>query len=85
MNKLSALFREFLELIDVKSTEAMGIRVLAAIAIFLAAFWVSRMLQRFIDRRLSQDSHNDEATIRTYKKIARYIVMVPGILLAGRR
>ena len=82
MNELSELFREFLELINVKSIEAMGIKVFAAIAIFLAAFWVSRMLQRFIDRRLSQDSHNDEATIRTYKNIARSIVMVPGILLA---
>ena len=60
----------------------MGIRVLAATVIFLAAFLVSRMLQRFIDRRLSQDSHNDEATIRTYKNIARFVVMVPGILLA---
>ena len=82
MNKLSELFGEFLELINVKSIEAMGMKAFAATAIFLAAFWVSRMLQRRIDRRLRQDSHNDEATIRTYKNIARFIVMVPGILIA---
>jgi small-conductance mechanosensitive channel len=82
MNKLSELFGEFLELINVKSIEAMGIKIFAATAIFLAAFWVSRMLKRFIDRRLRQDSHNEEATIRTYKSIARFIVMVPGILIA---
>jgi len=82
MNKLSELFGELLELINVKSIEAMGIKIFAATAILLAAFWVSRMLKRFIDRRFSQDSHNDEATIRTYKNIARLIVMVPGILIA---
>lgn len=82
MNKLAELFRGFAELINVKSIEAMGMKAFAATAIFLAAFWVSRMLQRRIDRRLRQDSHNDEATIRTYKSIARFIVMVPGILLA---
>ena len=82
MNKLSELFGELLDLINVKSIEAMGIKIFAVTAILLAAFWVSRMLKRFIDRRLSQDSHNDEATIRTYKNIARLIVMVPGILIA---
>jgi len=82
MDKLSALYHEFLELIHVKSFEAMGIRVLMAVAIILAAFWFSRMLQRFIDRQLSQDSHKDESIIRTYKKTVGYIVMVPGILLA---
>ena len=82
MNKVSELFGEFLELINVKSIEAMGLKVFAAIAIFLAAFWASRMLQRFIDRRLGQDSHFDEVAIRTYKTIVRSIVMVPGILIA---
>jgi len=82
MNKLSELFGKFLDFINVKSIEAIGIEVFAATAIFLAAFWVSRMLQQFIERRLRQASHNDEATILTYKNIARLIVMVPGILLA---
>jgi len=82
MNKLAELFRGFADLINVKSIEAMGMKAFAATAIFLAAYWVSRMLQRRIDRRLRQDSHNDEATICAYKNIARSIVMVPGILIA---
>ena len=81
MNELPKLFREFLELINVKGIEAMGIKVFAATTIFLAAYGVSRIVQRFIDRRLNQDSYNDEVTIRIYKSIARYVVMVPGILL----
>jgi small-conductance mechanosensitive channel len=81
MNKLSELFGECLELINVKSIEAMGIKVFAAATVFLGAFYVSLMLRRFIDRRLRQDSHSDEATIRLYKNIARFIIMVPAILL----
>ena len=82
MNKLSELFGEFLALINVKSIEMMGIKIFAAIAILLAAYWVSRMLQQRIDRRLRQDSHNHEATISTYKSIARSIVMIPGFLIS---
>ena len=82
MNTLSEFFGESLDLTNVKSIEVMGMKVFTAIAVFLAAFWVSRMLKKFIDRRISQDTHNDEATIRTHKNIARFIVMVPGILIA---
>jgi len=79
---LSELFRGVTELINVKSIEAMGIKIFAATATLLAAYWVSRMLRQGIDRRLRQDSHNDEATICTYKNIARVIVMIPGFLIS---
>jgi small-conductance mechanosensitive channel len=82
MNELTDLAEEFLALLDVRSIEAAGIEVLAAVAILLATFWVSRILQRSIDRRLKQDGHGDEATIRVYKNFARFLVMVPGLLLA---
>lgn len=82
MNTLSELFVEFLALINVKSIEAMGIKIFAATATLLAAYWLSRMLQQRIDHRLRQDSHNDEATICTYKNIARAIVMIPGFLIS---
>ncbi|MFC1821952.1 mechanosensitive ion channel family protein [Thermodesulfobacteriota bacterium] len=82
MDELPKLFREFFGFINVKSIEALGIKVLAAATIFMAAFWISRTLQRFIDHRLGQDGHSDEATIRTYKNIIRLIVMVPGVLIA---
>ena len=82
MNTLSELFGEFLALINVKSIEAMGIKIFAATATLLAAYWLSRMLRKRIDRRLRQDSHNDEGTICTYKNIARSVVMIPGFLIS---
>ena len=79
---MTDLYREFLALLDLSRIEAIGIEALAAMAILLAAFCVSRTLQRFIDRRLRQDDHSDEATIRVYKNVTRFIVMTPGLLLA---
>ena len=79
---MTDLYREFLALLDVRRIEAIGIEVLAAMAILLAAFCVSRTLQRFIDRRLRQDDHSDESTIRTYRHVIRFLVMTPGLLLA---
>jgi small-conductance mechanosensitive channel len=82
MNGLSKLFEEFLELINVKSIEMMGLKLVSATAVLLVAFWVSRTLLRTIDRRMRHDDQDDEAIIRTYKTVVRAIVMVPGILLA---
>lgn len=82
MDGLPKLYHKLLELIDVKSIEALGLRVFAAAVVFLAAFCLSRMLQRIIDHRLSQDSHNDEATINIYKRVVGFIIMFPGILIA---
>jgi hypothetical protein len=82
MNNLSKLFVEFLDLINVKSIEMMAMKVFLAAAVFLTAFWVWRILQRTIDRRMRHNNQNDEKVIRTYKSVARSIVLVPGILLA---
>jgi len=82
MDGLPNLFRELFGLINVKSIEALGLKLLAAVVIVLAALWISRMLQRTIDRRLSLDSHNDENTILTYKRVVRYACIIPGTLLA---
>ncbi len=82
MNTLSELCGEFLDLIDVKSIEMMAMKVFLAAAVFLTAFWVWRILQRTIDRRMRHENQNDEVAIRTYKSVARSIVLVPGILLA---
>ncbi len=54
----------------------------AAVAILLAAFCVSRMLQQSIDRRLRQGAGTDEDTIRTYKDVIRFLILIPGVLLA---
>ena len=82
MNTLSEWFAKFFGHIDMSGIEALGIKGLQAIVVLLVAFWIYRMIRRFIDRRLSHDEHDDEAAIRTYKRVARFIVLVPGILLA---
>jgi small-conductance mechanosensitive channel len=82
MNRLSQLFQEMFELINVKSIEMMGLKLISATAVVLVAYWVSRTLQRTIDRRMRHDDQHDEALIRTYKTVVRSIVMVPGVLLA---
>ena len=82
MNKLSELFGGLSELINVKSIEAMGIKFFASVAIVLAAFWISRILQRSIDRHMGNGTWNDEDAIFKYKIIVRFIVLVPGVLFA---
>ena len=80
MNKLSELFRGLAELINTKTPEAIGIKVFASVAIFLALFWVSRVLQRRIDHHMGHGAWDDEDAIIKYKKIVRFIVLVPSVL-----
>ena len=82
MNKLSKLFGGLSELINVKSIEAMGIKFFASVAIVLAAFWISRILQRSIDRHMGHGTWDDDGAIFKYKIIVRFIVLVPGVLFA---
>jgi small-conductance mechanosensitive channel len=81
MNALSQRFSTFISQIDVSPLETIGIKGLHLILVLLAAFWISRLLQRGVDRRLRHDGQNDDATIRTSKNVARFIVMVPAILV----
>jgi len=82
MNKLADLFRAILERINVKAVETFGLNVLLAIAIVLASLLISRRVQRFVDRRLRRDDNNKDEDIRTYKRVIRFIVMTPGLLIA---
>ena len=82
MNKLSELFRGVAELINTKSIEAMGIQFFVSVAIVLAAFWISRILQRSIDRHMNHGAWNDQDAIIKYKIIVRFVVLVPGVLFA---
>lgn len=82
MNTLSAWFSTFIGQIDGGPVAAIGIKGLHVILVLILAYWLSRLLQRGVDRRLRHDGQNDDAAIRTYKNVARFIVMVPAILLA---
>ena len=62
--------------------EALAMKGFGAVAVLAVAFWLSRLLQRAVEHRLRQDNQNDDAIIRAYKSIVRYVVLVPGILVA---
>jgi small-conductance mechanosensitive channel len=53
-----------------------------ALLVLIIALIFSRLLQKAVDRHLAHDDQSDELTIRAYKKMARFVVMAPGILLA---
>lgn len=53
-----------------------------ALLVLLVAFFLSRQLQSIVKGRLSHGDKSDDDTIQTYKNVARFVVMVPGILLA---
>lgn len=53
-----------------------------AFLVIIAALILSRLLQNIVKRRLSHHEPYDDSAVQTYKNIARFIVMVPGILLA---
>lgn len=82
MNRLTELFEKITELIDVKSIETMGIKVVIAIAIILLALWISRKLRRTIEHHFTHDDFEDEQAVRRYKITTKIVVMGFGILLA---
>ena len=55
MDKLRELFEKLIGSIDVKSIETTALEVIAAIAVVFLALWMSRKVQRFIDRHLARD------------------------------
>ena len=82
MNRLTELFEKITELIDVKSIETMGIKIVIAIAIILLALWISRKLRRTIEHHFTHDDFEDEQAVRRYKITTKIVVMAFGILLA---
>lgn len=82
MNRLTELFKKITELIDVKSIETMGIKVVIAITIILLALWISRKLRRTIEHHFTHDDFEDEQAVRRYKITTKIVVMAFGILLA---
>jgi hypothetical protein len=64
---LKELFEKLIEIIDLKSIETTGIKVIIAIAVVLLAQWFSRKLQRYIDQHLKHDGFEDERAVRKYK------------------
>jgi small-conductance mechanosensitive channel len=64
--------------IDVSGLEAMAIKGLQALLVILAAYWISRMIQRIIVRSIK----NDKKAVHTYRTVVRYVVMPLGFVMA---
>lgn len=82
MGTLSDWFSKLIGKIDLSRIETIGIELIYAAIIFLAALWITRLLQRIAERRLRQQNQDDEGVIRAYKNFVSFVVMVPGVLLA---
>ncbi|MEN8692479.1 MAG: mechanosensitive ion channel domain-containing protein [Desulfobacterales bacterium] len=82
MNAVSEWIANFFGHIDVSRIETIGIKGIHAIIVLLAALWITRLLQRGVDRRLRNENTSDDNAIRTYKSVVRFVVMVPAIFLA---
>ena len=64
------------------TNDLLGDKWAHALLVFIIALIFSRLLQMVVGRHLKHDDQSDELAIRTYKKVARFVVIVPGILLA---
>ena len=82
MNAILQFIHTQLSPAAVRWIETMGIKGIQAVFVLLAAFWINRLLQRMADHRLRHGNQSDDGVIRTYKSIIRFVVMIPGILVA---
>ena len=70
------------QLFDVKSIEAMGLRVLGAALILLVGFWISRVLHRFLVRRIQRHDADRDLTIEEQLSYCTQF-LVAGIISFG--
>ena len=70
------------QLFDAKSIEAMGLRVLGAVLILLVGFWISRILQRILSRRIQRHDADRDGAIDVYRAIVRVTTLVVAAGLA---
>ena len=66
----------------VDSVEAMALRILGAVLVLLAAFWISRTTQRYLVRRLQRQDTGGAQAIQTYRRIVQAVVWVIGGAIA---
>ncbi len=78
---VNQMIQEFISRIDLPGLEDILAELLLAGVVLLAGFFISRTLQRFVDRRLRHEVDGDEETIRVYKSIAWLVVWTPALLI----
>jgi len=73
---LTQLLEPYLRLFDVKSIEAMGLRILGAVLVLLVGYWFSRALQRLLVRHVGKHDSGYEGAIDVYRAIIRSVTVV---------
>jgi len=73
---LTQLLEPYAQLFDVKSIEAMGLRVLGAVLVLLVGYWFSRALQRLLVRHVGKHDSGYEGAIDVYRAIIRSVTVV---------
>jgi len=81
-DRLTELLRPVAGIFHVDSVEGMALRILGAVLVLLAAFWISRTAQRYLVRRLQGQDAGDAQTILPYRRIVQAMVWVIGGAIA---
>jgi small-conductance mechanosensitive channel len=79
---LTALLAPVAKLFEVESVEAMALRILGAVLVLLAAFWISGTTQRYLVRRLQRQDTGGAQAIQSYRRIVQAVVWVIGGAIA---
>ncbi|MGB5440261.1 MAG: mechanosensitive ion channel domain-containing protein [Gammaproteobacteria bacterium] len=82
MNEVLEILGKFFGHIPVSGIEAFCIQGVKAALVLLVTFVLSRIVLKWIDRRIKKNSTSDDATIRIYKRIVRVTLYTAGILIA---
>lgn len=81
-DRLTELLGPVAGLFHVDSVEAMALRILGAVLVLLAAFWISGTTQRYLVRRLQRQDTGGAQAIHTYRQIVQAVVWVVGGAIA---
>jgi potassium efflux system protein len=82
MNNLIDWLTKFFGHLPVEGNEALAIQGFKAALVMLATYIAMRTVEKGIDRQFKTSGHSDDADIKIYKRVCRYVVLTVGILIA---
>jgi potassium efflux system protein len=82
MNNLLDWLAKFFGHLPVEGIEALAFQGLKAALVMLATYITKRIVEKGIDRHFKTSGNSDDASIKTYKRVCRYVVWTVGILVA---
>jgi small-conductance mechanosensitive channel len=82
MNNLLEWLAKFFGHIPVNGVEALAIRGLQATLVLLGVYVMLRIFLKAIELRYQKSDHSNDAAIKSYKKVSRYVCWTLGIFIA---